>query len=288
MMRLIWFCCALLLLAGCQREPAPGGTAAGTATHPWELPNWQAPPELSNKLQSQAEAYQPDQQVETPHLRGPVLPENDTLDPRYVAGSWLQVCYVKAEKLGLVPPGEMNVLDLQPDGKGTYLAFHDYKAVRHEGTWSKGKPGIVELTFGQKGVTQDMYGQLFENDFLYLWSYKTQEGLWLVRAQPDMGTTIAANHFDTTRGDLRLTNVVAQSYQGKLSAEHDITVAGYFEMGVLTMRWEDERGNLGGYAAFIVSPDWQTLRGVWWIDDYQTAPFGGEWNGTRVGGDTSQ
>jgi hypothetical protein len=48
------------------------------------------------------------------------------------------------------------------------------------------------------------------------------------------------------------------------------------------MRWENEQHNQGGYAAFIVSPEWESLEGVWWIDDYEAVPFGGPWNGTAA------
>lgn len=282
MMRHLWLCVGLLLVVGCQRDRDPSAIAQATATHPWELEGWQAPSELDRRIPAGGEDYDVDQQVEIPTRHGPVLPETDTLDPQLLPGAWLQICYIKEEKLGLVPPGEMNVLDLRPDGSGIYVAYHNYEGVRHEGTWLKSRPGVVQLAFGEHGVAQDMYGQLFEEEFLYLWNYDSQEGLWLARARPDRSSTIEANHFDTTRGELQLTTVVAQSYQGKLLAENEVVVAGYYELGVLSMRWEDERGNLGGYAAFIVGEDWRDLTGVWWIDDYQAAPFGGGWSGTRL------
>jgi len=281
-MRWLWICCALLLLCGCDRDRDPETLARATVTHPWELESWQVPPELAAARQPAMPEYDAEQQVETPNRHGPVLPEQDTLDPQLLPGTWLQICFTAIERLNLVPPGEMNLIDLRPDGSGTYYAVHEYKATQYEGSWSKTRPGVVELGFGENGVTQEMYGQLFEEDFLYLWNYDNQEGLWLARARPEMSPPIQANHFETTRGEMRLTDVVAQSYQGQLIAENEIVIAGYYEMGVLSMRWEDERGNLGGYAAFLVSPDWQQLTGVWWIDDYQAAPFGGGWNGTRV------
>jgi len=282
MMRWLWICCALVFIAGCPRDRDPQALAQATASHPWELESWQMPPELSAVKQPALPEYDEEQQVEIPNRHGPVLPEQDTLDPQLLPGTWLQVCYTKTERLYLVPPGEMNMIDLRPDGSGTYYAIHEYKPEQYEGGWSKIRPGVIEMGFGEDAVSQEMYGQLYQEDFLYLWNYDSQQGLWLVRARPDMGAAIEANHFDTSRGEMKLTDVVGQSFQGQLLAENEIVIAGYYELGVLSMRWEDERGRLGGYAAFLVGQDWQELTGVWWIDDYQAAPFGGTWNGTRV------
>ena len=45
------------------------------------------------------------------------------------------------------------------------------------------------------------------------------------------------------------------------------------------MTQQDDR-TAGGFAVFRVSPDWKTLTGAWWLDDYEAAPFGGPWDGT--------
>jgi hypothetical protein len=273
---------ALVLAAGCEREMPPEDSGRqATASHPWELPGWTVPPELSAVSPLASEPYDSVDEVDLPTRHGPVLPEQDTLDPAILPGLWQQVCYVNQEKLNLIPVGGMNLMELQAGGYSAFYSVQNGETAMMDGNWRKSAAGVVELAFGADGVPQAMYGQLYEDDFLYLWNYENQRGLWFARARPDAAPQIGANRFDTTRGELFLKDVVSQSYQGTVSADNEIIVAGYYDKGVLSMRWEDERGNLGGYAAFIVSEDWQTLKGVWWIDDYQAAPFGGPWNGTK-------
>jgi hypothetical protein len=46
------------------------------------------------------------------------------------------------------------------------------------------------------------------------------------------------------------------------------------------MRWEEDDRSGTGYAMFIVPAGWKSLKGAWWIDDYEATPFSGTWNGT--------
>lgn len=283
-MRLVIIIAALTLAlaVGCERD-APPETAGrqATASHPWDIPGWQLPPGLNAISPLASEPYDSVDEVDIPTRHGPALPPQDTLDPELLPGLWQQVCFVNAEKLYLIPVGAMSLMELKVNGYGTFYSFKNGEASMLEGSWRKSAPGVVDLAFGPEGVPQEMYGQLYENDFLYVWNYDSQRGLWFARARPDADPQIGANRFETTRGELFLKDVVAQSYQGILYSDNEVVVAGYYDKGVLSMRWEDERGNLGGYAAFIVSEDWQELKGVWWIDDYEAAPFGGPWNGKR-------
>lgn len=276
----------ILLLAavvcGCPRDVVDdtGQRSAGTATHPWELSGWELPSELAEVSEESSAAFSAADEVTPPALRGPAFSPTDTMDPALLPGRWLQVCQVSAEKMNLVPVGEMDLLELQPNGYATYYRVEQREAQPLEGSWRKVEPGVLGLSFGteQEG---HFYGEMFAGSFLYIWNYDHQVGYWFARVPPEGTGTIEANSFSTSRGALRLADVVAQSYSGTVTGTSEVTVAGYYESGVLTMRWEDEAGSAAGFAAFIVAPDWSELAGVWWRDDYEAAPFGASWDGQR-------
>lgn len=276
----------ILLLAvvvcGCPREAMDSGDQhpAGTATHPWELSDWELPAELAEVSEHSSADYSAADEVAPPTLRGPAFSPTDSLDPGLLAGRWLQICQVSAEKMHLVPVGEMDLLELQPQGHAAYYRVEQREAQPLEGSWRKVEPGVMGLSFGSEQEGH-FFGELFAATFLYIWNYDHQIGYWFARIPPEATTTIEANSFATSRGALRLADVVAQSYNGTVTGASEATVAGYYESGILTMRWEDEAGNVAGFAAFIVAPDWSELTGVWWLDDYEAAPFGGGWDGQR-------
>lgn len=277
---------ATVLAAGCQRElPADGSRQPGTATHTWELPEFRA---AATEMQTTAAAEAPatSNQVETPTLRGPRLSGQDTLDPGRLSGLWLQVVTVDREIMNLVPTEIVHLLEIQPNNRAAVYRATDQEPIRLEGSWSKPAPGqfILSIT-GQAELS--FFGEMFGDNFLYLWSYDIQVGNWYARLPEGGATQIAANTFDTTRGVLEFKDVVGLSYSGVLHADNEVDVRGLFSNGVLSMRWEDQKGNLGGFAAFIVDPQWNNLQGVWWIDDYEAAPFGGTWNGTRKSAETA-
>jgi hypothetical protein len=187
---------------------------------------------------------------------------------------------VREEQVSLILPGNMNLLELGSRGEGTLFVRHEGEGEQVSSGWRKTSPGKIELEFGG-GTQLPYYGELYQGLFLYVWNYDYQEGYWFVRV-PDRATPrIGANRFDHTRGELHLTNVVAQSYEGTITGESELVVNGYYQDGVLTMRWEDSAGNQAGYAAYVADPEWQSLTGVWWIDDYEAAPFAGSWVGSR-------
>ncbi|MBN2080852.1 hypothetical protein JW859_01470 [bacterium] len=272
----------LLGVSGCQRDSAQETEEARgqLATHPWELPDWQLPNEVLAQRPDAAADFSEDEQVKTPTLRGPLLPESDTLDPELIPGRWLQVCMVSKENLALVPVGEMDMMELRPDGKGAYHVVSQGEAQTLEGNWEKLEPGILSIGFS--GEMLPMYSELRDQDFLYIWNYEQEQGIWFVRLPQAASSEIEANLFDTTRGRMHFQDVVSRSYSGVVEGESELNMRGFYESGILTMRWEDEQNNVGGYAAFRVEPGWQELHGYWWIDDYEAAPFGGVWDCTRA------
>ena len=251
-----------------------------TATHPWELSGWELPPELAEVSDQSSAAFNATDEVSPPTRRGPAFTPTDTMDPAVLAGRWLQVCQVSAEKMNLVPVGEMDLLELQPSGQAAYYRVEQREVQPLEGNWRKVEAGVLGLSFGSEQEGH-FYGELFAGSFLYIWNYDHQIGYWFARVPPEGTSTIEANSFLTSRGALRLADVVAQSYSGTVTGTSEVTVAGYYESGILTMRWEDEAGNVAGFAAFVVAPDWSELAGAWWLDDYEAAPFGGGWDGQR-------
>jgi len=273
----------LLVVTGCQRDGVREAEEARgqLATHPWELPDWQMPDEVMAQRPDAAANYDAEEQVETPTKRGPSLPEIDTFDPELVPGRWLQVCMVSREQLALVPSGEMDMMELRADGKGAYHSVSQGEVQSIEGNWEKLEAGMLAIGFGE-GDLLPMYGELRDENFLYIWNYENQQGIWFTRLPQEATPEIQANTYDSTRGRLHFQDVVARSYSGYVEGESELNMRGFYESGILTMRWEDEKNNVGGYAAFRVGPDWQEMHGVWWIDDYEAAPFGGAWNCTRA------
>jgi hypothetical protein len=238
------------------------------------------PPELAGH--SPADDVQTDGgMVELPSRRGPKLSDRDTLEPELLVGRWLEVCLVRKEQLSLILPGNMNVLELYPQGSGTLLVKHEDEAEAVVSAWRKVAPGVIELGFGDDDLLP-YYGEIYQEQFLYIWNYEFQEGYWFARLPAQATRRIEANRFDHTRGELHIAKVVGQSYEGVISGESELMVSGYYESGVLTMRWEDPAGNQAGYAVYLADPEWQSLTGVWWIDDYEGAPFAGSWIGRRT------
>ena len=275
---------AVLGPAGCKRNPG-AGRPTGTATHPWELGDQHVASGLPEVERAPVEEFDPRAEVDSPTLPGPAWSATDTLDPERMAGLWYPVCNVRDEIMRLTPLDQVVVLQLEPDGKVVFQAVNNGEVVNSvDGYWAKAAAGKISMGIAgndPKVSNAEMYG----DGFLYIWDYDIQIGSWYVRLPQEASQTIDANRFDTTRGELVFTSVVGQSYEGYCQGVNKLDLRGLYTNGILTMRWEDQQGNLGGFAAFTVDPGWQALDGVWWVDDYEAAPFGGPWTGTKLAGE---
>lgn len=272
-------CGSVWLLVGCPRVYGPGQEVPpeGTATHPWEQPGWEAPQPFG--LIPAPEGNGQSGRIELPERRGPALAQTDTLDEALLPGRWLQVCQVSQEQLALIPPQEMDLLELASNGQAAYHLVREGKVDRREGNWTKQAPGVLGVAIGG-GTALPFYGQLYSGQFLYLWNYENLQGWWYVRLPEQGAAQLGANHFTTTRGELLLKDVVMQQFSGELRDGENVgQVTGYYINGVMTLRWEDPAHNAAGYAALLVTPDFSSLEGVWWLDDYEASPFGGAWSG---------
>ncbi|MCC7478113.1 hypothetical protein IT575_06590 [bacterium] len=263
-----------LIAAACRREGEAVERRAQMVrgTHPWDSPEYKSPvPEMPSR------AARPDESaaVSTPADRGPSLPTEDTLTEPAILGRYLQVCQVVQEKMNLIPVDQQDILNLQPNGYATWTGVNDGTTKVDDGSWKKSKPGALELAFG--GGSVEMYGQLYQQDFLYLWSYENRTGFWFVRLPERASPRLLANKFGTSRGYMEISRYVGSSFEGQVSGETPLIVSGFYNSGILAMRWESEKA--GGFATFLVSEDNKTMRGCWWIDDWEAAPFGGDWIG---------
>jgi hypothetical protein len=128
------------------------------------------------------------------------------------------------------------------------------------------------------GTPYTYYGQFHGHDFLFLWTFEGQNGLWLVRRPEKFSEGIQGNDFTFTSGEhLHITQASANSFTGTISGPVEMEADGGYVNGVVYLRWIDRKNNVDGYAAFVVSPDWKELHGVWWLSDFTSAPFGGSW-----------
>lgn len=269
---------AALWLPACQRRFADEARAPkyGAATHPWELQGWRLPVTQQGGQENAAAA------VELPPDIGPQLSTQDTLDPAQLPGIWLQICGVASERMNLILPEDMDELELNEGGQAVFRAVTDNNAAIYNGTWEKTKPGRLRLTF-LGGTNAEYYGELFRGEFLYLWDQDRGAADWYARVPLLPSERIMANRFDTQAGLLTITSTVGASYEGEVqSKDTTVRVTGFYLSGIITMRWEDPEHKAGGYAAFHVDKDWNSLYGAVWLDDYKTSPFQGPWDGLRA------
>jgi hypothetical protein len=146
------------------------------------------------------------------------------------------------------------------------------------GTWEKSGPGVLSVS-NEGNAPQTYYGEMDGRDFMFLWNFEHKNGLWFVR-RPDKSTPlIQGNDFVFTNGDhLRLREVRGQSFLGTLTTgTEEMEVSGGYNQGVLNLHWIDKPNNVDGYAAFVVTPDWKDLYGIWWLNDFMSSPVGGRW-----------
>lgn len=269
---------AALLLSGCPRDIAPGSApAAGTATHPWELQGWKSPVAPSGQAGAGTAGV-----VELPPDIGPHLSTQDTLDEDKLPGVWLQVCHVWSERVNIVPPSEMDEMELHEGGGAIYRAVTDNKLAVYTGDWKKTQPGRLSVVV-EGGKNVEYYAVLFRGEFLYLWNQEARTADWFARVPPVFSDRIKANRFNTTLGDLFIKSTVGASFEGSVKAQGaTMSIAGYYQSGVIALRWEDHYHNSAGFAVFHVDQDWNTLYGAWWLGDFDSAPFGGTWDGARA------
>lgn len=256
----------------------------GTATHPWELPGYQPD---SSLYQSEAEQVDPNQaaanvegSLELPASRGPALSTEDTLLEADIPGQWLQICICSNEQLNLPAYTDMDMLELRENRTMTWQNRIDGQDPQYyEGYWDKPAPGQITLQMRDSDPVL-LYGQMHGRDFLYLWSYKQKAGQWFVRLPVAGSQRITRNRFSTTFGDMIFTEVGDLGFHGVVMGEYERSIGGRYMPGIIAMRWEETQTRSAGYAAFLVDPEFETLDGVWWLDDYEAAPFGGPWTGT--------
>lgn len=263
-------------LAACYRELPPGDPrVASSGRHPWDA--GRPLPFAPQKAAPQAEVEA--QQTEPESLeRGPAFSPGDTLSEADIPGRYLQVVVVREEKMSQVPLGYQDILTLEPGGHFLWKNLTDWQEDTAEGSWRKPGPGKLQLELGPDAppVRAEMFGR----DFLYFWSSESKAGFWWARIPEASTDRIGFNSFSTNRGTLKLRDVVGSSFTGTVEGPRLLRVNGNYQRGVLVLRWEEEDRSAGGYAAFIAGADWKSLQGVWWLDDYEAAPFGGQWNGT--------
>lgn len=263
-------------LAACHRElPAGDARINASGSYPWDagrpLPfapepkAAQAPPD---RTEVPAEPLQ----------RGPAFSAQDTLLEADLPGKYMQVAIVHDEKMGAVPLGYQDLLDLEAGGHFVWRNLTDWKEDVSEGAWHKTGPGRLKLDVSADAP--ELRAELFGGQFLYFWTYEAKSGFWWAKVPRTYSERIGANSFNTTRGTLRLKDVVGASFTGTVEGQRTLLISGNYQRGILTLRWDEEDKSAGGYAALVVNPDWKSFSGVWWIDDYEAAPFGGAWDGT--------
>jgi hypothetical protein len=277
MLRTLLISLVCLTLASCQRElPDGAAPARGTAMHPWQAQGRELP--FAPQPRPPAEAEQSVEEVPAKLRRGPAFTPGDTIDASLLPGTYLQVCQVKEEKMREVPVNYQDVVTLEKGGHLIYKNVDDWKEEVLEGDWRKPEPGKLLLNLGPN--SPELSAEMYDGTFLYLWSYDAKVGYWWAKVPDQFTEHIGYNSFSTSRGVISLKDVVSSSFTGTVTGLRPLRISGFYQRGVIVARWEEEDKSGGGYAAFIAGPDWKSLRGAWWIDDYEAAPFGGEWNGT--------
>jgi hypothetical protein len=276
----------VVLIAGCPRTYPEGvdPQAQVRGSHPWDSPAFDGK-ELA-RTQDSADDQRMEASgggvIDARPERGPAFPEQDTLDESKLVGSWLVVAATADEKQYILPTSDQDTFELQPRGYLVYHAVADWKDTTSDGHWKKVKPGVLGISIGSGGQITEFSSQLYEDGFLYMWSYDQRSGLWMARLPEKYTDRLEANRFDTTRGTLVLSDVVGTSFSGKVAGTRSMTVSGFYNRGIISMRWDQDDRTGSGFAMFIVSPDWKSLKGAWWIDDYEAAPFSGPWDGKTL------
>lgn len=285
-MRLAWLKLVVLALllgaacCGCQRSlPAEQQHTTARADYPWQMPKWGQNLKRHDTAPV-TPANAPEGQVSLPNDKGhhPKFDPQDTLDPALLPGTWLLVCYISNEQVILRAPTAMSIFEFSANGTFNLRPVAEGQVQpATPGTWEKSGPGM--LLVSNKGAAPiTYYCEMSGRDFLFMWNFDYQNGLWFVR-RPDVSSErIARNDFTFENGDkLHLTQIQDTSFTGTIDGSAHMDVTGGYHQGVLSLRWIDKPHNVDGYAAFTVSSDWQELRGVEWLSDFTSSPFGELW-----------
>jgi hypothetical protein len=270
-------------LAGCARDYPEGADPKKKVrgAHAWNRPGYQGP-EFFYMRERQDPGTTDTLEVEAPPEKGPAFPTEDTLELDKLNGYWLVVAISHDEKQTLLPVSEQDTFIFQNSRSVIFHAITNWQDTVQEGSIKKLRPGVLGLKFGSAEF-DEFYTMMFRDDFMYIWNYKNKTGFWMVRLPDQVTERVEANTFQTSRGTLSLTDVVGSSFIGRVeSGPQSMTVNGFYNRGVISIYWEQDDRTGNGFAAFTVGPEWKTLTGAWWIDDYEAIPFSDVWDGTRL------
>jgi hypothetical protein len=281
-MRTVLLLAGVLLLAACQRDyPADHPATTAGAVSAWDFIDLETGPRMGDSLPV---TEQPEQEIEPSIELGPAFSETDTVDEELLAGVWLQFCQTRNERIDTVPVEHMDVLEIGPSGQLVWHFINEGQDNPQAGWWEKTSPGVVAFQLGEQPGNEFRL-QMFGGDFFFFWNYAGSIGMWFARLPEEASPRIEHNHFSSNLGDFHFESVNDNVYYGTAEGEYTRDIAGIYTNGILLMRWEEPETNAAGYAAFIVAPDWSELNGVWWIDDYEAAPFGGPYTAQPIAGE---
>jgi hypothetical protein len=250
-------------------------------THAWNQPGYKGE-ELQLVRERPGSGTTDQAKVDVRAEKGPAFPTEDSLDIDKLDGFWLVVAITHDEKQVLLPVSEQDTFIFQNGRSMIYHSITNWQDNVTQGSIKKLKPGVLGIKFGTSGDFVEFYTMLFRDDFLYIWNYENKTGFWMVRLPEQVTERVMANNFDTTRGTMHLTDVVATSFTGTVGeGPRGMIIHGFYNRGVISLDWTQNDRTGQGFAAFVVGPEWKTLKGTWWIDDYEAIPFSDAWDGTR-------
>ena len=273
--------CGLCMLLGCQRDYERAGYTKGEkqASYPWENLEPGDPRLPADSRRNDGAGTEEAGNVMIPEgARWPALSTRDTISEEKLAGVWLRLAVMQGERIRLLDPEQIDHLNLRPDG-GFAITYPASVPPRQpvEGDWRKAGPGQLEMTV-KNAEPLTLNAELFRDDFLFFWDEQQKLSYWYARVPEQRSERIGRDRWKTSLGDMRIGNVIQSRFDFEVSGPSLRSGSGYYQDGILRLRWEDTQSSAGGYGAFIVSPDWKMLKGSWWIDDYEASPFGGAWD----------
>jgi hypothetical protein len=281
--RFVSLAVVLVLIPSCpRRADSPRLADANQAHYPWDMPGWRQESQQNPTGVAEDIPIVPATggSVAIPNDKGrhPALDPLDTFDRSLLPGEWLIVAHVDDERVVLRSPDNFSVTKFFESGTLTLQPVIGGQLQQADnGTWEKSAPGVLLMALGTN-TPQTFYCQFSGRDFLYMWTFEQANGLWLVRRPEQFAERISNNDLTFTSGErLHLTSVKGSAFDGTISGPIEYEVHGSYSQGVLNMRWIDRADNVDGFAVFRVSPDWKQLDGVWWLNNYEAAPFGGRW-----------